>query len=188
MSPAVQTNLVRSCGLATVLGGVIWAINAVFYEGSANPDNLINNLLFLAPLLFIAGLVGFYFRYADAMQGAGSGGFVQTFAGLGLLTGGFIAGDLFGFEEAARVLSFGFIIVTLGLVLFGFAFLKMEPLPHSNFLPLALGIALPASIIFGNIEVLRIVVSVLFGLGWSLFGAVLFSDAEGPGGDTSRAK
>ena len=188
MSSTARTNLVRICGLATVVGGVVWAINAVFDAGSAGSDNLINNLLFVAPLFFIAGLVGFYFRYAAAMRGAGSGGFVQTFAGLGLLTGGFIAGDLFGFEEAARVLSFGFIIVTLGLVLFGFAFVKMEPLPYLNFLPLALGIALPASIIFGNIEVLRVVVSILFGLGWSLFGIVLFSDAEGAVEDAGRTK
>ncbi len=180
MSSTTQVNLVRAGGLAAVLGGVIWAVNAVFDAGSTGSDNLINDLLFLSPLLFIAGLIGFYFRYAGRMQGIGSGGFVQTFAGLGLLVGGFVAGDLFDFEEAARVLSFGFIIVSLGLVLFGFAFLKVEPLPYLNFLPLALGIALPASIIFGNIEVLRVVVSVLFGLGWSLFGIILFSDAEGP--------
>ena len=121
-------------------------------------------MLFVAPLLFGAGLAGFYARYSERMQGEGRAGFAQAFAGLGFLTVGL------GIEEGIRISSFGFLILTLGLVVLGFAMLRTEPLPIWNFLPLAIGMLTLLNVIVAGYDFLRVAISVLFGLGWLVWG------------------
>lgn len=169
-------------GVAAVLGGVLWAVNAALYRGGDFGPAA--GLLFLLPLLFALGLAGVYVRYAGRMQNQGNAGFVQSFAGLALLAAGLFGDLTLGVEGSARAVTFGYLILTLGLVLLGFAVLKTEPLSRWNFLPLALGLITPFSIIVSGVEPLQVTLSALFGIGWAALGYILLSDREA--GDTER--
>ncbi len=173
-----QINLGRLGGLAAAVGGVLWCLNIALDEIGGDPSTLAGRLLFVVPLLFGAGLAGFYARYSGRMRGEGRAGFVQAFVGLSFLAAGFLMDLTLGLEEGVKISSFGFIILTLGLVLLGFPMLKTEPLPMWNFLPLVLGMLTLFNVIAGGYDFLRIVISVLFGLGWLVWGMLIFLDTR----------
>lgn len=173
--PVSAANLRLAGGLAAIAGGLLWAVNAVL-GGDSPEGGTLGGVLFLVPLLLGAGLAGLYLRYGEQVPGLGGAGFVQGFAGLGLLVAGFFVGGVLGSEGAVQLISFGFLILTFGLVLLGFAFLKNEPMPRLNLLPLALALVMPLSIIAGEVSPLRIGLSAAFGLGWAVLGAILLSD------------
>jgi hypothetical protein len=171
--------LPRIGGAAAAVGGALWSLKIVFY--GPEPGGAFADLLFfLLPILFGAGLVGLYARYSGEMAGEGNAGFVQSFAGLTLLTAGLFADLTLGLEGTTRIISFGFIILTLGLVILGFAMLKNEPLPMWNFLPLALGLLTPLNILIGDAPLIQLAISVAFGLGWLALGTLVFLDRREP--------
>lgn len=180
--PVSAANLRLAGGVAAVAGGLIWAANAVL-GGDAPEGGALGSLLFLVPLLLGAGLAGLYLRYGERVPGLGGAGFAQGFAGLALLAAGFFGVGVLGSQGAVQLVSFGFLILTFGLVLLGFAFLKHEPMPRFNLLPLVLALVTPLSIIAGEVSPLRIGLSAAFGLGWAALGGVLLSDT-GDGQDT----
>lgn len=169
----------RAGGLAAATGGALWCLNVVL-DAIGGPFTVTERLLFVLPLLFGAGLAGFYVLYSERMRGEGRAGFVQAFAGLGFLAAGFLMDLTIGVDEGSRISSFGFIILTLGLVLLGFATLKTEPLPLWNFLPLALGMLTLFNVIAGGYDLLRVAISALFGIGWIAWGALIFTDSREP--------
>ncbi len=171
-------SLGRAGGLAAAVGGVLWCLNVVLDRIGGDPATVAERLLFILPLLFGAGLAGFYVRYSGRMRGQGNAGFVQGFVGLAFLAAGFLMDLTLGIEEGIRISSFGFIILTLGLVLLGFATLKTEPLPAGNFLPLALGMLTLFNVIAGGYDLLRVAISALFGLGWLVWGLLVFLDSR----------
>ena len=171
-----QVNLGRLGGVAAAAGGLFWCLKIALDWIGGDPSTFAGRLLFIAPLLFGVGLAGFYARYSGRMRGEGRSGFVQAFVGLGFLTVGFILDLTVGIEEGIRISSFGFIILTLGLVVLGFAMLKTEPLPTWNFLPLAIGMLTLLNVIVAGYDSLRVGVSVLFGLGWLAWGALILLD------------
>lgn len=164
-----------------MVGGGLWSLKVVLDGPAPAGDGLADRLFFLLPVLFGVGLAGVYARYSASMAGQGNAGFVQCFAGLALLAAGLFADLTLGLENTTRVVSFGFIILTLGLVILGFAMMKIEPLPHGNFLPLFLGLLTPLNIIIGDAPVLQIAISVAFGLGWLTLGAIVLLDRGEPG-------
>lgn len=176
-------NLAKIGGFAAAVGGALWSVKVLVDGPEAQDAGVGDPLMFLLPLLFAAGLYGLYARYGEEMQGRGVAGFTQSFAGLALLAGGLFADLTLGTEGAVRIVSFGFIILTLGLIILGFATLRTEPLPAGNFLPLALGMLTPLNIIVGEFPLLRLVISVLFGIGWLALGILVLND-----GRTERAK
>ena len=171
-----QLSLGRLGGIAAAAGGVLWCLKIALDGIGGDPSTFAERLLFFVPLLFGAGLAGFYARYSGRMRGEGRAGFVQAFVGLAFLAAGFLMDLTFGLEEGIRISSFGFIILTLGLVLLGFPMLKTEPLPMWNFLPLVLGMLTLFNVIVGGYDLLRIAISVLFGLGWLAWGVLIFVD------------
>lgn len=174
---------VRLAALASIVGGAFWGIKAII-DGFAPASRLLgftDALFFVAPLLMIVGLVGVHARYAERIKGMGRTGFVNGFIGLALLVAGFASGLSFGVEGAMRISSFGFLILAFGLVLLGLEAMKVAALPRWNFLPLAMGLLVPLSVISGDAVLLRAPLSALFGLGWILFGLVLLSDAADSG-------
>lgn len=175
-----QMNLGRAGGLAAAVGGALWCLNVVLDRIGGEPATVSERALFILPLLFGAGLAGFYVRYSGRMQGQGNAGFVQGFVGLAFLAAGFLMDLTVGVDEGLRISSFGFIILTLGLILLGFATLKTEPMPTGNFLPLALGMLTLFNIITGGYELLRIAISILFGLGWFVWGMLIYLDTREP--------
>ena len=170
-----QLSLGRLGGIAAAAGGALWCLNVVL-NSIGGPSTFTARLLFVLPLLFGAGLAGFYARYSGRMRGEGRAGFVQAFVGLGFLTAGFLMDLTIGLDEGVRISSFGFIILTLGLVLLGFPVLKIEPLPMWNFLPLALGMLTLLNVVATSYDLLRAAISVLFGLCWLAWGVLIFVD------------
>ena len=179
-------NLAKIGGISAVIGGVLWSLKVLLDGTDAQDAGVADPFMFVLPLLFGAGLVGLYDRYAGSMQGHGGAGFTQSFAGLALLTGGFFADLTLEIEGATRIVSFGFIILTLGLIVLGFATLKTEPLPVGNFLPLALGMLTPLNIIVGQFPLPRLAISVLFGIGWLALGVLVLTNSRT--GEASEVK
>lgn len=167
-------NFAKIGGALCAIGGVLWSLKVLVDGPNPGEAGIADPLMFVIPLLFGAGLYGLYDRYSGDMQGHGIAGFTQSFAGLALLTAGLFADLTIDVEGAIRFVSFGFIILTLGLVVLGFATLRTEPLPAGNFLPLALGMLTPLNIIVGEFPVLRLAISVLFGIGWLALGILVF--------------
>ncbi len=168
--------LVRAAGVSAVLGGLLWAANVVFGEGMEG-EGAISGLLSALPVMFAGGFAGMYLRYGIGSSPSAPG-FAQGFAGLALLAGGFIT-DATGIGGSEQLLSFGLIILALGLVLVGFSYLKDEPMPRMNFLPLGVGMMIPLTLVLGPVQILGLAASALFGAGWVLIGAALIADASG---------
>lgn len=163
-------------GAVGALGGALWSVKVVADGANPSEGGLGDILFFLVPILFGAGLAGLYSRYSGDMRGEGNAGFVQSFAGLALLAAGLFADFTLGLENTTRIVSFGFIILTLGLLILGFSMLKNEPLPLFNFLPLVLGLLTPLNIVVSGAPVIQLAISAAFGLGWSALGAIVFLD------------
>ncbi|CAN5602056.1 hypothetical protein BH24ACT20_BH24ACT20_05200 [soil metagenome] len=176
-----EMNLGRLGGVAGAVGGVLWCLRVALDGFGGDPAAFAGRLLFVVPLLFCAGLAGFYVLYSARMRGEGRAGFVQSFVGLGFLAAGFFADLTLGIEEGVRISSFGFIILTLGLVVLGFATLKTEPLYMWNFLPLAIGMLTLLNVIAGAYDLLRILISAIFGLGWLAWGILILVDPRETG-------
>ncbi len=175
----MDISLPRIGGAAAAVGGALWSLKIVLY-GPEPGGNIADLLFFFLPILFGAGLAGLYARYSGEMAGEGNAGFVQSFAGLALLSAGLFADLTLGLENTTRIVSFGFIILTLGLVILGFAMLKNEPLPMWNFLPLALGLLTPLNILIGDAPLIQLAISAAFGLGWLSLGTLVFLDQREP--------
>lgn len=173
--------LIRLAALAAIAGGALWSVK-VIVDGLAPPraGAATDAFFFVAPLLMLAGFAGFHARYSARITGMGRTGFVNAFIGLVLLVVGFASGLSFGAQEALRISSFGFLILAFGLVLLGLEVLKVDALPRWSFLPLAIGLLVPLSVVSGDNELLRVPLSALFGLGWVLLGSVLLADAKNP--------
>lgn len=163
-------------GIAGAVGGMLWSLKVILDGPNPAEGGLADALFFVLPILFGAGLAGVYARYSGEMAGEGNAGFVQSFAGLALLSAGLFADLTLDLEDTTRIVSFGFIILTLGLLILGFAMLKTEPLPMWNFLPLVLGMLTPLNILIGDAPLIRLAISVAFGLGWLALGALVFLD------------
>lgn len=170
---------IQLAALASIFGGSLWAVEVIL--DGISPDSSVSeatdSFFYIAPLLMTFGLAGFHARYATLIQGMGRTGFVNAFIGLAMLVGGFLGGFTFGIEQAMRISSFGFLILAFGLVLLGLEVMKANALPRWNFLPLAMGLLVPLSVISGDAAILRAPLSALFGLGWILLGTILLSDA-----------
>lgn len=173
-------NPVRLSGLAAVLGGALWTFRVVL-EGSSAPEpgGFANSWFFAVPLLLLSGLAGMYALYRERLATLGQAGVTQGCIGLGFLAAGFLGDFALGIEEASRVSSFGFLIFTLGMVLLGYATVRSEVFPRWNFLPLAIGVAVPLDILLGGVSWARVAVAAFFGLCWVLFGYLVWSDARG---------
>jgi hypothetical protein len=181
MHPKTGDPLLRAAALASIVGGVLWGVKVLIdgFSTSARFLEITDAPFFVAPLLMAAGLAGIHTRYSSRIRGMGRTGFVNGFIGLALLAVG-LAGDLsFGVEEAVRISSFAFLILAFGLVLLGLEVLKVAALPRWNFVPLAMGLLVPLSVISGDAALLRAPLSALFGIGWVLLGLVLLSDTAG---------
>ncbi|MGB3682755.1 MAG: hypothetical protein WA990_09755, partial [Rubrobacteraceae bacterium] len=61
-------------------------------------------------------------------------------------------------------------------VILGFVTLKTEPMPAWNFLPLALGMLTLVNVIATGYDSVRVAISILFGLGWLVWGTLILLD------------
>jgi hypothetical protein len=171
-------NPARTSALAAVLGGALWIFRVVVEgSGAPEPGGFASSWFFVVPLFLLFSLTGTYVLYRDRLGSLGQAGITQGCIGLGFLAVGFLVDLALGLEGVVRISSFGFLILTLGMVLLGYATVRSDLFYRWNFLPLAIGIAIPLDIIVGGIFWAQIAVSVFFGLCWVLLGYLVWSDA-----------
>ena len=150
---------IRLSGLAALLGGLVWTIswllNAQTAEGNRAVLGLtegnLRAMLNLPVLLLLAGLVGLYRLHAGRCGKLGILGFGLTLLGMALLLVGNITEyGLLGDPTDGRgwaLIGFGFLVIPVGMLLFGIAVIRADVLPRwSRVLPLLVGLALVGAI------------------------------------------
>ena len=174
-------------GIATMLGGVLWAMiwyMRLFVDLSDRAARRFHEgkyewLLSIPCILFMAGLFAFHARQANRTGQSGKAGFVLSLVALALMAVGVV------FESGLLLL--GVLALILGLTAFGIATMRAKVWPSwSRPLPLlvALILLLAPVLLFlvgrgtGAREV-ELTLSSLFGLAWILLGYALWSDKTG---------
>lgn len=140
--------LTRWCGLAAMLGGVLWALWAVVVQsvgwgepGSAAYERyeLINRLLPLALLPVVVGFVGLHVAQRRRYGWLGTTGFVLVLAGFAIILVG-SAGEFWAFTEQGYALPnlrdtswtlflLGHPVLAVGALLFGLATARAQVFP-----------------------------------------------------------
>jgi hypothetical protein len=199
MSPS---EFLRWSGLAAVLGGVLFSAKILWEMAGVVPLNttdITDTLFFIVPLLWLAGLSGFYARCTERYGPLGNTGFMLSLAGLTVGTIGSLVGAWI--EPLWLAYWLGFRFLCLGLVLLGIATIGARALPRGwSVLPLVLGLLGLGRAFFMFFAVTRgatlfeapegqgelgsflaswagtltSVLGVLFGIGWTLLGYALW--------------
>ena len=177
----------KCSGIATMLGGVLWAIiwyMRLFVDLSDRAARRFHEgkyewLLAIPCIVFIGGLFAFHARQANRTGQSGKAGFVLSLVALALMAVGVV------FESGLLLL--GVLALILGLTAFGIATIRAKIWPGwSRFLPLLIPVVLLVALLLaflvgrgtGAREV-ELILSCLFGLGWILLGYALWSDKTG---------
>jgi hypothetical protein len=198
MSPS---EFLRWSGLAAVLGGVLFSAKILWEMAGVVPLNttdITDTLFFIVPLLWLAGLSGFYARCTERYGPLGNTGFMLSLAGLTIGTIGSLVGAWIEPLRLAYWLGFRFLCVGLGLL--GIATIGARALHGWSVLPLVLGLlglgrgffmffaVTRGATLFEAPEgqgelgsflaswagTLTSVLGVLFGIGWALLGYALW--------------
>src|SRR5919199_2581448 len=159
-------DLSRWCGLAAMVGGVLWAAQNVLVL-AVEEIRWIEGVFLVALLLVLAGVVGFHFLQQDRYGPIGRTRLWAIFGAtviqeVGLLI--FIFGDATLFWLVSPV---GYVAMIVGYVLFGAATLQAGVLPRWCGLALLLGE--PVTYLLGDYG------GIVFGLMWVALGYVLWS-------------
>jgi hypothetical protein len=175
-----ESIFVKTSAVAAVLGGLLWDAK-IFYESSnrPSPQDLTDTLIFLVPLLLLAGLAGLYVRCRGRLgeeQNLSLAGFVVASVGLavasiysGLWTLGLVSDVLAGLWGAL-------FFVALGLVLVGGPIVHVGLLGSGKAVPLSAGIVGFLAFATPPWNLLGVTTWALFGLVWVALGYVLWVD------------
>ncbi len=129
-----SSDLIRWGGLAAMAAGVAYVLEAIVF--AVSPGGALQSVVSLvAVLLTAAGLVGFHALQKENYGRIGRGGFYTAIVGalvqavavlVSLLSeGGYLEGPL-----AATLFPIGFLVLVVGLVLYGAATLQARVLPR----------------------------------------------------------
>ena len=211
--PQPSPVLIRWGGLAAMLGGVLWIAVRVLVLLEPPPFSYdAYNRMFVAPLLLLlVGLLGFSVRRAGGCGRLARTGTVAALAGCTLLIVGNVtefwlvlaqskpnanaayqsgAEEVWIGSEIGWILFLlGFLILSIGLVLFGAAAVRASELPKWRALPLMVGAAGLTAFLFGPFLVtVADLLLTLIGLGWMLLGYVLWSGGDEAARQPARAR
>jgi hypothetical protein len=180
-----ESIFVKASAVAAIVGGLLWDAKMI-YESSSNrpsPQDLTDTLIFVVPLLLLAGLAGLYVRCIGRLgeeQNLSLAGFVVASFGLavastysGLWTLGLVSDVLAG-------LWGGLFFVALGLVMVGGSIVQAGLLGSRKAVPLSAGIVGFLAVATPPWNLLGVTTWALFGLTWVVLGCVLWVD----GGET----
>jgi hypothetical protein len=159
-------DLSRWCGLAAMVGGVLWAAQNILVL-TVEEIRWTEGMFLVALLLVLAGVLGFHFLQEGRYGPIGRAGLWTIFGAtvvqeVGLLI--FIFGDATLFWLVSPV---GYVVMIAGYVLFGAATLQAGVLPRWCGLALLLGE--PVTYLLGDYG------GLVFGLMWVALGYVLWS-------------
>jgi hypothetical protein len=178
--------LIRWAGLATALGGLLWAAkgSAILLTGD-QPEYLFE----LAPLFFALGLLALHARLEGGGGNAARLGGALAWSGLALVLASAALYLATGEEEGFPIgitIPLAALSILAALVLLGIAVRRTEALPGRwRSLPLAMGAGvIPLMIVGGILEMLdeRLleIPIVLVGLAWSALGYAVWRHTSGP--------
>ncbi len=196
----MSSHLIRLSGLAAILGGVLWIAVRLLILLEPPPFSYdAYNRMFTAPLLLLlVGLLGLSVRRAGGRGRLARTGIVAALAGCALLIAGNVAEFWLvlaqskpnanaayqsgaeevwiGSEIGWMLFLLGFLILSIGLVLFGVAAVRANELPRWRALPLMVGAAGLTAFLFGPFLVaVADLLLTLIGVGWILLGYALWT-------------
>jgi len=200
-------------GLAAILGGVLWIAVRVLVLLEPPPFSYdAYNRMFVAPLLLLlVGLLGLSARSAGGRRRLARTGTMAAVGGCALLIAGNVAEFWFvlmqskpnanaayqsgaeevwiGSEIGWMLFLLGFLIMSIGLVLFGVAAVRANELPRWRALPLMVGVAGLMAFLFGPFLVAAAdLLLTLIGVGWILLGYLLWSARGASARQPSRVR
>lgn len=152
-------------------GGLLWCA-AFIHQWWADPA-LPARWYFLAPFLFIWGLVGLYARGASGPWA--TRGLVLAIVGTALVSLGLFGLGWFGDSPAALPLLPGILALGVGMGLFGVVNLGDRSLRRWNSLPLVM-VLLLTGWMMESPRWLPLLLLLCFGVGWVLLGHELWSE------------
>src|ERR687889_404208 len=181
----MSLNLIRWCGVAAMLGGMLWIVAALITaskpQGCIGPEcdvlamrdtSDVALLLLLALLLSAIGLAGVFIRARNngRLDRWGQIGLALSSVGLALLVLGMV---LSAISEVFWVLApLGGLALVIGLALVGIAALRMEVLPRWAAVLLVIG---SLGMLGFNDQNAQALMAIPFGIGWLAVGYALWS-------------
>ncbi len=175
--------VVRAGALAAVLGGLLWDAKIIYmiYESNSARQyvqDLTDALLFVVPLLLLAGLVGLYVRCKGQLgeqERLSLAGFILGSVGL---AGASVWSGLWALGLVSDVLTGlwgGLLFVAVGLMLLGGSIDQARLLGRWKAVPLIVGVIGILAVAMPPWNLAGVVVWVLFGASWAVLGYVLWS-------------
>ncbi len=209
----MSSRLIRLGGLAAILGGVLWIAVRVLVLLQPPPFSYdAYNRIFVAPLLLLlVGLLGLSVRSAGGRGRLARTGTIAALVGCALLIAGNVAEFWLvlvqskpnanaayqsgaeevwiGSEIGWMLFLLGFLILSIGLVLFGVAAVRANEPPRWRALPLMIGVAGLIAFLFGPFLVaVADLLLTLIGVGWILLGYLLRSARSASARQPSRVR
>src|SRR5215210_3283947 len=130
------------CGLAAMVGGLLWSVKALIATAGAPlcaPKGL-DPLFVTAQLLFLAGLAGLYGRYKDSLEGSEEGGVAFAVSSVGVVASCVGQVGLLSSEVAWYVFGLGCVVECIGLMALGAAASHEKTLQYWSSLPFVIGL------------------------------------------------
>ena len=182
----MSSNLIRWCGMAAMLGGMLWIVAAIITAfkprgciGPAECDVMamrdtsdVAPLLLLALLLSAMGLAGMFIRARNTgrLDRWGQIGVALCAVGVALLVVGMVLNAIS--EVFWALVPLGGLALVIGLALVGIAALRMEVLPRWAAVLLVIG---SMGMVGFNDQNAQALMAIPFGIGWVAVGYALWS-------------
>ncbi|MDQ4127425.1 MAG: hypothetical protein M3151_05680 [Actinomycetota bacterium] len=174
--------LVRASALAAVLGALLWDAKIIYMIYESNSDrayhkNLTDDLLFVVPLLLLAGLAGLYVHCRGRLgerENLALAGFVLGSVGL---AGASVSSGLWALglvSDVLRGLLGGLLFVAIGLLMLGGSIIHVGLLGRWKAVPLLVGIIGILAVAMPPWNSVGVTAWALFGLAWAVLGHVLW--------------
>jgi hypothetical protein len=174
--------LVRAGALAAVLGGLLWDAKIIYmiYESNSARQylqDLTDALLFVVPLLLLAGLAGLYIHCGGRLgelETLSLAGFILGsigLAGASVWTGLWALGVV---SDVLKGLWGGLLFVAVGLMLLGGSIVQAGLLGRWKAVPLIVGVIGILAVAMPPWNFAGVAAWALFGLTWVALGSVLW--------------
>jgi hypothetical protein len=171
--------LVRVGALAAVMGGSLWDAKMIYESTSARsyPNDLTDALLFVVPLLLLAGFAGLYVHSRGRlgeMERLSLVGFILGSVGL---AGASVWSGLWALGVVSDILKGlwgGLLFVAVGLMLLGGSIIHAGLLGRWKAVPLVVGVIGTLAVAMPPWSLVGVAAWSLFGFTWLALGCVLW--------------